>query len=165
MYIFIASNEKLVTFEEALEDEKIKSYNELLKMGMTEQQIQLRGHDFSNIDRDAKVFLIMLPDEIANSPLSIEPDFKNAYARYLTEKRYIYKVSQANKVVPHFAGNIGKYSNVWRELEIWCVKEDDYTVDISQIHQQTLRIHSLTMEHIEELVESTQAKMLRLLSN
>lgn len=165
MYIFIASNEKLVTFEEALEDEKIKSYNELLKMGMTEQQIQIRGHDFSNIDRDAKVFLIMLPDEIANSPLSIEPDFKNAYARYLTEKRYIYKVSQANKVVPHFAGYIGKYSNVWRELEIWCVKEDDYTVDISQIHQQTLRIHSLTMEHIEELVESTQAKMLRLLSN
>ena len=165
MYIFIASNEKLVTFEEALEDEKIKSYNELLKMGMTEQQIQIRGHDFSNIDRDAKVFLIILPDEIANSPLSIEPDFKNAYARYLTEKRYIYKVSQANKVVPHFAGYIGKYSNVWRELEIWCVKEDDYTVDISQIHQQTLRIHSLTMEHIEELVESTQAKMLRLLSN
>lgn len=165
MYIFIASNEKLVTFEEALEDEKIKSYNELLKMGMTEQQIQLRGHDFSNIDRDAKVFLIILPDEIANSPLSIEPDFKNAYARYLTEKRYIYKVSQANKVVPHFAGYIGKYSNVWRELEIWCVKEDDYTVDSSQIQQQTLRIHSLTMEHIEELVESTQAKMLRLLSN
>jgi hypothetical protein len=163
MYLFLACNEKLASFQEALEDEKIKSYNELLKMGMTEQQIQLRGHDFSKIDRDAKVFLIMLPDEIANSPLSIEPDFKNSYARFLTDKRYIYKVEMAHKALLHFAGYIGKYSDRWRELEIWHVEEDDYNVDSTTIVQKSVHLRQLTNEHLEDLVEATEPKMLRLL--
>ena len=163
MYLFIATNEKLASFQEALDDEQIKSYNELLKMGMTEQQIQLRGHDFSKIDRDAKVFLIMLPDEIANSPLTIEPDNNNSYARFLTDKRYIYKVEMAHKALLHFAGYIGKYSNRWRELEIWHVIEDDYSVDSTTIAQKYVHLRQLTSEHLEELVEAAEPRMLRLL--
>lgn len=163
MYLFIACNEKLASFQEALEDEEIKSYNELLKMGMTEQQIQLRGHDFSKIDRDAKIFLIMLPDEIKNSPLSIEPDFNNSYARFLTDKRYIYKVTMAHKAILHFAGYIGKYSDRWRELEIWHVDEDDYTVDSTAIKQKSIHLRQLTSEHLEDVVEAAEPTMLRLL--
>ena len=164
MYIFIATDQKLPSFVEALQDEQIKSYNELLAMGLTDEQIRLRGHNFSKIDRDEKVFYIMLPDELKNSPLSVEPDFQNAYARYITEKRYIYKVlnAQSQQTLVHFVGYIGKYAGQWREIELWCVNEDDYAIDPQQIPQRTVHVHKqLTSEPFEELLESEQPQMLR----
>lgn len=104
VYKFIASDQKLATFEEALQDEEIKSYNELLKMGLTEEQIKIRGIDLSKIDRDKKVFFINLPEELKTSPLRIEEDFHNSYARYLTDKKYIYKIIDEGKAIYHLAG-------------------------------------------------------------
>lgn len=43
IYEFIACNQKLPTFQEALEDEQMKSYNELLALGLSEEQIAIRG--------------------------------------------------------------------------------------------------------------------------
>lgn len=74
VYEFISCNNKLTTFEEALSDEEIKSYNELLKIGLTEEQIQIRGIDLSKIDRNKRVFFIQLPEDLQNSPLIIEED-------------------------------------------------------------------------------------------
>lgn len=37
-------------------------------MGLSEEQINIRGIDLSKIDRDKKVFTIFLPEELTNSP-------------------------------------------------------------------------------------------------
>lgn len=162
MYIFIACDEKLRSFAETLQDEQIKSYNELLAMGMTDKQIQLRGHDFSKLDRDAKVFLIMLPDELTNSPLVIEPDFQNAYARYVSDKRYIYRVEHAQQALVHFVGYIGKYAGYWKELELWCVNEDDYTIDVASIAQRTVYVQQeLSSEPFETFFEKDEPQVVR----
>lgn len=162
MYRFIACDYKLRSFAETLEDEQMKSYNELLAMGLTEKQIQLRGHDFSKIDRDAKVFLIMLPEELSGSPLIIEPDFQNAYARYVSDKRYIYRVEHAQQALVHFVGYIGKYAGHWKELELWCVHEDDYTIDLATISQRTVYVqHELSSEPFETFFERDELQVVR----
>lgn len=151
-YIFIACNIKLPTFEDALHDEQIKSYNELLAMGLTDAQIAIRGRDLSHIDRDAKVFLIMLPDELKNSPLIIEPDNEfEYYARYLTDKKYIYRVRYAEQALSHLLGYIAKYALQLDIIELWRVNLDDYTTDIAQ---QTKRIRNCTLNDIEQFFEA-----------
>lgn len=116
VYEFIACNQKLKSFEEALSDEEIKSYNELLKIGFKEEQIQIRVIDLSKIDRNKKVLLINLPEELQNSPLVIEEDFHNPYARFLTDKKFIYKVTNAEKVVSHLAAYFGDFQIHGRNL-------------------------------------------------
>lgn len=153
VYEFIACNEKLGTFKDALADEEIKSYKELLKMGFTDEQIQIRGMDLSNIDRNKKVFFIQIPEELQNSPVRIEEDFRNPFARFLTDKKFIYKVTGVEKVASHFAGYIGKYANTWTELELWRVTEDDYTLDSSEIHQTDIHLRNLTIENLEDFYE------------
>lgn len=154
VYEFIASNQKLPSFDDALSDEEIKSYNELLKMGFTEEQIQIRGMDLSKIDRNKKVFLINLPEELQSSPLVIVEDLHNSYARYFTDKKYIYKVTNVQKVVSHLTGYIGKYSNLWKELELWRVIQDDYSVDSSEVPSTVIPLHNLTLEKLEAFYES-----------
>lgn len=73
-------------------------------MGLTEEQIQIRGIDLSKIDRNKRVFFIKLPEELQNSPLVIEEDFHNPYARFLTDKKFVYKVTGVEKVVSHLVG-------------------------------------------------------------
>lgn len=155
IYQFIACNQKLATFEEALSDEEIKSYNELLQMGFTEKQIQIRGINLSKIDRNKKVFLINLPEELQNSPLVIGEDFYNPYARFLTDKKFIYKVTNVEKVVSHFAWYIGKYSTIWKELELWRVIEDDYSIDSSDVSKTVIHLRNLTLETLETFYEGT----------
>ncbi|MFS0864903.1 hypothetical protein [Fredinandcohnia sp. 179-A 10B2 NHS] len=160
VYEFIACDQKLTSFEDALADEEVKSYNELLSMGYTEEQIHIRGIDLTNIDRDKKVFLIQIPEELQNSPLVIEEDFHHSYARYLTDKKFIYKVAGADKVVSHLAGYIGKYSNTWTELELWRVLEDDYSVDSSEIPQSVINLRNLSLENLEEFYEGSVPRIL-----
>lgn len=50
-----------------------------------------QGGNLSKIDRNEKVNLINLTEELQNSPLVIEEGFHNSYARFLTDKRFIYK--------------------------------------------------------------------------
>ncbi len=159
-YRFIACNEKLPTFQEALEDEKMKSYNELLKMGLTEEQIKIRGIDLSKVDRDKKVFLIFLPEELKTSPLVIKNDSSNTYARYLTDKKYIYRVEGVENSLIHFAGYIGKYADIWTELELWQVLEDDYLVDPLSISQTIIKSRQMTIEKLEEFLETDIPKKL-----
>ena len=165
VYEFLACNQKLSSFEEALADEEIKSYNELLKMGFKEEQIQIRGIDLSKIDRNKKVFFINIPEELRNSPLKVEEDFHNHYARFLTEKKYIYKITGVEKVVIHLAGFIGKYSNDWKELELWRVIEDDYSVDSSEVPQTVSNLRNLTLEKLEAFYESTVPQRMILTQN
>lgn len=165
VYEFIACNQKLASFKEALSDEEIKSYNELLKMGLTEEQIQIRGIDLSKIDRNKKVFFINLPEELQNSPLVIEADFHNPYARFLTDKKFIYKVTNVEKVVSHLAGYIGKYSDTWKELELWRVLKDDYTVDSSEVPQTAIHLRNLTLEKLELFYESSVPRRMILFQN
>jgi len=162
-YRFIACNENLPTFQEALEDEKMKSYNELLRMGLTEEQIKIRGIDLSKVDKDMKVFLIFLPEELENSPLVIKKDSSNTYARYLTDKKYIYRVEEVENAVIHFAGYIGKYADIWTELELWQVLEDDYLVDSLSIAQTIIDLRQMTIEKLEEFYETTTPKQLILI--
>lgn len=165
VYEFIACNQKLSSFEEALADEEIKSYNELLKLGFTEEQIQIRGIDLSQIDRNKKVFLINLPEELQNSPLVIEEDFNNPFARFLTDKKFIYKVKNIEKVVSHLAGYIGKYSDTWKELELWRVQENDYCVDSSEVPQTVINLRNLTLEKLEAFYEGSVPKQMILFQN
>ena len=165
VYEFISCNQKLTTFKEALSDEEIKSYNELLKMGLTEEQIQIRGIDLSNIDRNKRVFFIQLPEELQNRPLVIEEDFHNPYARFLTDKKFVYKVTGVEKVVSHLAGYIGKYVNIWRELELWRVTEGDYLVDPSGIPQTVINLRDLTLEKLESFYDGPVPKRLILVQN
>lgn len=162
VYEFIACNQKLASFEDAVADEEIKSYNELIKMGFTEEQIQIRGIDLTKIDRNKKVFLIQIPEELQNSPLVIEEDFHHSYARYLTDKKFIYKVTGADIVVSHLAGYIGKYSNTWTELELWRVLDDDYSVDSSEIPKNVVDICNLSIESLESFYEGSVPRCLRL---
>lgn len=162
-YRFIACDEKLPTFQEALKDEKIKSYNELLKMGLTEEQIKIRGIDLSKVDREKKVFLIFLPEELENSPLVVENDSSNTYARYLTNKKYIYRVEGIENALIHFAGYIGKYADVWTELELWQVLEDDYLVDSLNISQTIIELREMTIEKLEDFYETAAPKKLILI--
>lgn len=164
-YDFIACNQRLSTFEEALSDEEIKSYNELVKMGLTEDQIKIIGIDISKIDRNKNVFLIQLPEEIRNSPLVIEVDFHNYYARFLTDKKFIYKVSGIEKVISHFAGYIGKYSDTWKELELWRVIEEDYSIDSSKVPQTILNLRNLTIEQLEAFYEGPVPSRMTLTHN
>lgn len=156
-YKFIACDEKLPSFQEALEDEQIKSYNELLKIGLTEEQIKIRGIDLSNIEKDEKIFLIMLPEELQNSSLVIEDDSKNVYARYLTKKKYIYKVDGVEKAISHLAGYIFKYATRWTELELWQVLEDDYLVDCDSIRQEVVQLRQMTIDTLETFYENTSS--------
>lgn len=149
VYEFIACNQKLKSFEEALSDEEIKSYNELLKIGFKEEQIQIRGIDLSKIDRNKKVFLINLPEELQNSPLVIEEDFHNPYARFLTDKKFIYKVTNAEKEVSHLAAYLGKFSDTWKELELWRVLQDDYSVDSFEVPKTVINLLNLKLEKLE----------------
>ncbi|MEH7237645.1 hypothetical protein [Bacillus sp. JJ1562] len=165
VYEFIACNQKLSSFEKALADEEIKSYNELLKMGFTAEQIQIRGINLSKIDRNIKVFYIKLPEELHNSPLQIEEDFKNPYARFLTEKKFIYRVTGVEKAVSHLAGYIGKYANTWKELELWRVMEDDYSVEDSLIPKTVISLHYLTLEKLEVFYEGSVPNCLILVQN
>lgn len=153
IYEFIACNERLSSFREALEDETLKSYNDLIKMGFTEKQIQIRGIDLRDIDREKKVFFIQLPEELINSPLEIEEDFHHAYARYLSDQKFIYRVSNAEKVLPHLAYYIVKYADRWGKLELWRVIEDDYCVDPQDISHKSIHLSSLTLDHLESFYE------------
>ncbi|OCA90431.1 hypothetical protein A8F94_00640 [Bacillus sp. FJAT-27225] len=155
LFVFMACDQRLLSFEDALEDEEIKSYNELLKMGFTDDQIQIRGIDLTKIDRDKKVFLIRLPDELHDSPLRIEEDFHNHYARYLTEKRYIYKLEGAEIAVLHLAFYLGKYIGTMKELELWRVHEDDYTMDSSGIPETRVQARYFTTEILEAFFEGS----------
>ncbi|MFC5541926.1 MAG: hypothetical protein C0P75_013295 [Bacilli bacterium] len=150
IYEFIACNQKLPTFQEALEDEQMKSYNELLALGLSEEQIAIRGVDLKGIDRDKKVFWIRLPDELLNSPLLVEKDSHNPYARYLSDKKYVYKLSNvSSEIIPHVAYYLLKYANLWRELEIWRVIQDDYLIDMAEIPHRIIPLHVLTLEDLE----------------
>ncbi|GGA92986.1 hypothetical protein [Ornithinibacillus halotolerans] len=160
IYEFIASNEKLATFEEALADEEIKSYNELLDMGLSEEQINIRGIDLSDIDRNEKIFYIQLPEELQNSPLMVEEDFQNSFAHFLTDKKYIYRISGVERAVPHLGGYIGKYANTWNELELWRVNEDDYTTDTTEIPIAVRHLPSVTLEDLEVFYEGTVPRKL-----
>lgn len=153
IYEFLACNGKLNTFCEALKDERMKSYNDLLQMGVTEKQINIRGIDLSRIDRDKKVFLIQLPAELENSPLTIEQDFNNAYARFLTNKKYIYKILNAEKVPLHLIFYLVKNANYWKEIELWRVIEDDYCIVSQEINQKTIYLRHLTLDSIESFLE------------
>lgn len=165
VYEFIACNQKLASFEEALSDERIKSYNDLLEIGLSEEQIQIRGLDLTEFDRNEKILLIDLPEELLNSPLIIEEDFHNSYARFLTDKKFVYKVLGVEKVVPHLVGYIEKYANTWKELELWRVKEDDYLVDSSEMPQSVIPLRNVTIEIIEDFYEGTVPKRLLLVQN
>lgn len=165
IYQFISCNQKLSSFEEMLSDEEIKSYNELLKMGFTEDQIQIRGIDLTKVDRDKKVFLIRLPEELQNSPLVIEEDFHHPYARFLTNKKYIYRVAGVEKAVSHLAAYIGKYANTWKELELWQVMEDDYSVNSAEIPQTVINISNMTIEKLDEFFEGSVPSRLTLFQN
>ena len=161
-YDFIASNEKLPTFEEVLVEEELKSYNDLLKLGLTEEQIQIIGIDLKKMDHNKNVFLIQLPEELQNSPLVIEEDFRNSYARFLTDKKFIYKVTDVERAVSHLAVYIGMYANTWKEIELWRVLEDDYTVDYLTIAQSIINIRNLTIEHLESFYEASNPKLLKI---
>ena len=165
IYEFIACDQKLSTFEEALSDEQIKSYNELLKMGLKDEQIRIRGIDLSKVERDKKIFYIPLPEELQNSPLVIEEDFHHPYARYLTNKKFIYKVVNAQKAITHLAGYIGKYSDIWRELELWRVTEDDYGIDSSDVPKTIINLRDLTVEKVDIFYEGTVPNQLVLVQN
>lgn len=159
VYDFIACNEKLSSFAEALTDEQMKSYNELLKLGLSEKQIQIRGIDLSKMDRDKKVFFIQLPEELLNSPLVIEADFRNPYARFLTDKKFIYKIIGVEKVVSHLAGYIVKHAITWKEIELWRVLEEDYSVDPFEIPQTFTNLRNLTVEQLESFYEGAVPKL------
>lgn len=166
----MASNEKLPTYEEALEDEWPKSYNELIKLGFTEKQLQIRGIDLSDIDKDKKIFYIILPEELEHllpndlkdSSLNVEKDFKNAYARFLTDKKFIYKITGVETLlaIEYFVSYIKKYADVWLELEIWQVVEDDYVIDPSTIKVSTVKLQNLTIEMLEKFFEATTPRKL-----
>lgn len=165
VYEFIACNQKLPTFIELLSAEEIKSYNELLKMGFTEKQIQIRGIDLSKIDRNKKVFFIQLPDELQNSPLGIEEDFHHSYARFLTDKKFIYKVTGVEKAVSHLAYYLGNSARTWKELELCRVNEDDYSVDSAGISETVVNIGNLTMEQLESFHEGTVPGLLKIVQS
>lgn len=165
IYHFISCNQKLSSFEEMLSDEEKKSYNELLNMGYTEDQIQIRGIDLTRVDRDKRVFLIKLPEELQNSPLVIEEDFHHPYARFLTNKKYIYRVAGVEKAVSHLAAYIGKYANTWKELELWRVMENDYSVNSTEIPQTVINLSNMTIEKLDDFFEGSVPSRLTLLQN
>jgi len=163
-YEFMACDYKLPSFQEALEEEEIQSYNGLLKLGFTQEQIaySFRGIDLKGIDRDKKVFLIQLPEELQNSPVEIIEDFHNPYARYLSDKKYIYKINGVNQALPHFIGYIAKYVEYWKELELWRVVEDDYRVYDVPAKMLKLRDHTL-LNHLDVFYEGPIPQQLVLL--
>lgn len=163
-YEFMACDYKLPSFQEALEDEEIQSYNGLLKLGFTEEQItySFRGIDLKGLERDKKVFLIQLPEELQNSPLKMVEDFHNPYARYLSDKKYIYKINGVNEAIPHFIGYIAKYGEHWKELELWRVIEDDYHVLDVPNKMLKLKDHKL-LNRLEEFYEEPIPQQLVLL--
>lgn len=159
-YIFLATDEKLPSFEEAMADECIKSFNELLELGYKEKNLMIRGIDFSYLDKDGKIFLIELPEELANSPLSIEDDSKNTYARYLTNKKFIYKITGVEKVIEHFLKYIEKCAMIFTELELWQVVEDDYLIELSSIPTEVVNVRQLTMGILEKFFDRKKPKKL-----
>lgn len=164
IYEFVACDYKLPSFQEALEDEEIQSYNGLLKLGFTEKQIaySFRGIDLKGIDRNKKVFLIQLPEELQNSPVEIVADFHHPYARYLSDKKYIYKINGVSQAIPHFIGYIAKYDEHWKELELWRVIEDDYHV--LDVPNKTLKLRDHTLlNRLEEFYEGPIPQRLALL--
>jgi len=153
IYQFIACDQKLPSFEEALADEEVKSYNDLLKMGLTEEQIQIRGIDLTGIDRNKKVFLITLPEEFQNCSLTIEEDFQKPYAPFLSDRKFIYKVTSVEKAISQLGWYIGKYTETWKELELWRVIEDDYCVDSGGISQTIINIRNMTLDKLEDFYD------------
>lgn len=161
--VFIACNERLATFQQALEDERMKSYNELLQLGFTEKMLKerlFRGIDLKGIDRDKKMFLIELPEELTNSSLLIEEDFYHSFARFLTDKKYIYRVTGIEESIFHFFAYIAKYANTWRELEIWRVHEDDY---VTEVPIQVINYRNFTLIQLERFFEEKNPKQLLLI--
>ena len=164
VYEFLASNEKLLSFEEALSDEQIKSYNELLKLGYTEQDLvnRFRGVDLSKIDRNKKVFFVVLSEDVQNCSLAIEEDFNHPFARFLTDKKFIYKITGVEKAIPFLVGYIAKYACSWKELELWRVIEYDYIIDIPR---SAKNYRDITLEVIENFYESSVPRLLVLVQN
>lgn len=165
IYQFIACDQKLPSFEEALADEEVKSYNELLKMGLTEDQIKIIGIDLTGIDRNKKVFLITLPEEFQNCSLTIKEDFQNPYARYLTDRKYIYKVTNVEKAIPQLGWYIGKYTETWKELELWRVIEDEYCVDSGGVPETVIKIRNVTLEILEDFYDGPVPNRIFLVQN
>ena len=85
--------------------------------------------------------------------------------RFLTDKKFIYKVTNVEKVVSHLAGYIGKYSDTWKELELWRVLQDDYSVDSSEVPYTVLNLRNLTLEKLEAFYESSVPNQMILFQN
>lgn len=164
-YIFFATNEKFPPFEETLASEQVKSINDLINLGIKEDEIKkIRNLDLSEIDKNEKKFIFFdyeFPDDVGSSSLVIEDDHQNAYARFLTDKKFIYRIKGIENSVSHFQRYLSYY--IWREIELWQVVADDYLMDPLKIKQSVVKFPNLTIKMLEEFFESDTPRKLTIL--
>lgn len=161
-YIFFATNEKFPPFEETIEAEQIKSINDLIESGITEAEIRkIRNLNLAEVDWNAKRFLFLdyeFPNDVGSSSLHIKEDHQNAYARFLTDKKFIYRIKGIDDAVSHFHKYLSYYK--WKEIELWQVVEDDYLIDLNSIKQFVVKFSNLTVKMLEDFFESTTPRKL-----
>lgn len=152
IYNFLATDFKLPISNNS--EENIQSVNDLVKLGYNKKDIHINYGNILEgigIDDDEKFFLF--DSNQKENKLEIYEDNHNRFARYYSQKKYIYRIENRNseflsRMMIDFLNNI---KTDCKEIELWHTWLDKYELD--EVEYGKIDYSNLTVDKLDTFFE------------
>lgn len=127
VYNFLATDFKLPIF-----NNDIQSVNDLVKLGYTKKDIHnIFGNILNGLDINDDEKFFLFDSKQKENELEIYEDNQSPFARYYSQKKYIYKIESLNSeslstLLKDFLNTI---KTGYKEIELWHTWLDKYEMD------------------------------------
>lgn len=151
VYNFLATDFKLPISNN---DNDIQSVNDLVKLGYTKKDIHnIFGNILNGLDINDDEKFFLFDSKQKENELEIYEDNHNPFARYYSQKKYIYRVENRNSeslstLLKDFLNN-SKLEN--KEIELWHTWLDKYELD--EVVYERMDCSKLTVDKLDTFFE------------
>lgn len=151
VYNFLATDFKLPISNN---DNDIQSVNDLVKLGYTKKDIHnIFGNILNGLDINDDEKFFLFDSKQKEDELEIYEDNHNPFARYYSQKKYIYRVENRNSeslstLLKDFLNN-SKLEN--KEIELWHTWLDKYELD--EVVYERMDCSKLTVDKLDTFFE------------